>query len=61
MIETKTVFVLGAGANAPYGYPTGAGLRKEICKKSVGDPTHSNVIFKGLDDSVRLYWQKGGI
>jgi len=29
----KTVFVLGAGASAPYGFPTGARLRTEICKK----------------------------
>src|SRR6185312_16677794 len=26
MINTPTVFVLGAGASAPYGFPTGAGL-----------------------------------
>jgi len=28
MITDKTVFILGAGASAPYGYPTGLGLRK---------------------------------
>jgi len=30
MIENKTVFVLGAGASRPYGYPSGIELRKEI-------------------------------
>lgn len=30
MIEKKTVLVLGAGANAPYGFPTGKGLVREI-------------------------------
>jgi hypothetical protein len=32
MIETPTVFVLGAGASSPYGFPTGAGLRADIIK-----------------------------
>ncbi len=32
MIDKKTVFVLGAGASCPYGYPSGAQLRKEICE-----------------------------
>lgn len=31
MITQQTVFILGAGASAPYGYPTGAGLKKLIC------------------------------
>ena len=31
MIDKKTVFVLGAGASCPYGYPSGAQLREEIC------------------------------
>ncbi len=31
MIDKKTVFVLGAGASCPYGYPSGLQLRKEIC------------------------------
>jgi len=30
MIKKKTVLVLGAGASAPYGFPTGAELRKKI-------------------------------
>lgn len=31
MIDKRTVFVLGAGASCPYGYPSGAHLRKHIC------------------------------
>jgi len=31
MISAPTVFVLGAGASCPYGYPSGRELRKEIC------------------------------
>jgi len=31
LIDKKTVFVLGAGASCPYGYPSGAELRKYIC------------------------------
>jgi hypothetical protein len=31
VIDKKTVFVLGAGASCPYGYPTGSELRKLIC------------------------------
>lgn len=33
MITDKTVFILGAGASKPYGYPTGGDLRKKICKE----------------------------
>jgi len=31
MIKKRTVFVLGAGASCPYGYPSGACLREIIC------------------------------
>lgn len=31
MITEKTVFVLGAGASVPFGFPTGAKLREDIC------------------------------
>ena len=30
MINVPTVFVLGAGASVPYGYPTGAGLSSKV-------------------------------
>lgn len=32
MIDTETVFVLGAGASVPYGYPTGDELRRLIIR-----------------------------
>jgi hypothetical protein len=31
LIDKKTVFVLGAGASCPYGYPSGTRLRERIC------------------------------
>lgn len=31
MIDKQTVFVLGAGASCPYGYPSGSRLRELIC------------------------------
>ncbi len=33
MIKTKTLFILGAGASAPFLYPTGDGLRDDILNK----------------------------
>lgn len=35
MITEETVFILGAGASAPYGYPTGAGLKRLICYETI--------------------------
>lgn len=37
MITEKTVFILGAGASCPYGYPTGRELRDSICRKFEND------------------------
>jgi len=31
MLDKKTVFILGAGASCPYGYPSGEHLRRRIC------------------------------
>ena len=31
MITENTVFILGARASCPYGFPSGAGLRDDIC------------------------------
>lgn len=36
MIKTQTLFILGAGASVPFGYPTGGKLRDDIC-------SHENV------------------
>lgn len=43
MITENTVFILGAGASCPYGYPDGKELRKQICESFVND---SNRYFK---------------
>ncbi len=42
MIKSRTVFVLGAGASIPYGFPSGAELRQEICDQTLkpGDSRH---------------------
>src|SRR5262245_39612944 len=39
----KTVFVLGAGASIPYGFPSAPGLRHLICTETTrpGDPRHA--------------------
>jgi hypothetical protein len=37
MISRPTVFILGAGASAPYGFPTGKGLLKAIHEQLVRD------------------------
>lgn len=34
MIKKKTVFVLGAGASMPYGFPSGKQLRERICEQA---------------------------
>ena len=36
MITEKTLFILGAGASKPYGFPTGDELSKKIITKSIG-------------------------
>lgn len=33
MIKTKTLFILGAGASVPFGYPASIGLREAILRK----------------------------
>lgn len=37
MFKKKTVFVLGAGASMPYGFPSGAELRNSICANTSAD------------------------
>jgi hypothetical protein len=36
MITKPTLFILGAGASIPYGFPSGADLRSQICQLTVG-------------------------
>lgn len=53
MIAKKTLFILGAGASVPYGYPTGQELRKLLFTKS---PTRleQSQMFDGVDSSHYL-------
>ena len=48
MIDTDTVFILGAGASKPYGYPIGWELKDEIIKK-----------FKNYYDKLITFDQSG--
>ena len=41
MLKTKTMFVLGAGASVPFGFPTGLGL--------------TELVLKGLRERGRIY------
>jgi len=50
MIKEKTVFILGAGASVPYGYPTGAELRLEICDEH--PDRLEKCIAKGIDTAM---------
>lgn len=35
MIKSNTVLVLGAGASAPFGFPTGQGLKDQVCENTL--------------------------
>ncbi len=35
MITTNTVLILGAGASVPFGFPTGEGLKNEMCNRTL--------------------------
>ncbi|MCD4716065.1 MAG: hypothetical protein K8R45_04905, partial [Desulfobacterales bacterium] len=60
MITAKTVFVLGAGASFPYGFPTGKGLREEICTKSIGSPKFNSCFDESYSNPQKVKWQKKG-
>jgi hypothetical protein len=47
MITRPTVLLLGAGASAPYGFPTGAGLRDRVCKPGSADDVRTVLIDCG--------------
>ena len=55
MIDTPTLFILGAGASKPYGYLTGAELRADIIEyfandfSSLSDINSINIPFDALD------------
>ena len=40
MIKTPTVFILGAGASCPYGYPSSAELTRSICERVLKASAH---------------------
>jgi len=50
MIKEKTVFILGAGASVPYGYPTGKELRVEIYTEHPNNL--KNASFREYDSTV---------
>ena len=50
MIDIETVFILGAGASNPYGYPTGKGLCDDICSNF---KSNFHNIIKSDNDNTR--------
>ena len=54
MIKEPTVFILGAGASYPYGYPTGQELRQQICSSFVEDRNNYLSRNKQIDPHIAL-------
>ena len=57
MIKTNTLFILGAGASKPFGYPTGEELRNEI----LSDNRYDKDIVSTLnpyDDNIEDFYQE---
>ena len=54
MIKQETVFILGAGASYPYGYPTGIGLTKLIREKGI-DVIKNIEIYNNSKSQRKLY------
>jgi hypothetical protein len=51
MLKRKTVFVLGAGASVPFGFPTGAELSREIVERSnTGEYVYNTLKGTGFGD-----------
>lgn len=48
MIKEPTVFVLGAGASQPYGFPSGKELVEEICRGLIGQSVESSPLARRL-------------
>lgn len=55
MIKTETLFILGAGASQPFGYPTGIELRNLIRR---GDIRHLLVKALNYDNDEESYFYK---
>jgi len=50
MITNKTVFILGAGASQPFGYPTGRELRDNILTNLMSPHQANNICWKNRYD-----------
>lgn len=56
MINRRTVFVLGAGASFPYGFPTGEGLVNEIISLASNERTNDAFLYNGcVDKDVKRF------
>jgi hypothetical protein len=65
MEHKRTVFILGAGASCPYGYPSGARLRELICRgsgfmKYYNDYLKNNPSLRGLKPEVSRFTEAFG-
>jgi len=49
VITTPTVLVLGAGASAPYGFPTALELKQKICNAFAKDSVATRLLHEGSD------------
>lgn len=54
MIEKKTLLIIGAGSSVPYGYPTGAKLRNELCDPENLPPMLASEIRYKFCEQFRL-------
>lgn len=66
MIKRPTVFVLGAGASVPFGFPTGAELRRRICRElrrgyALFDLVKSTGLAEELIQRVRDEFEASGL
>lgn len=58
MITESTVFILGAGASVPYGYPSGKQLRWDICKNFVNRIISLGPIHHHPEPEVKVILEK---
>ncbi len=66
MLAVDTVFVLGAGASKPFGFPTGAELRARLCNELVlGNTMYLNLLECGHSEqeveSFRFAFERSAI
>ena len=55
MISRPTVLVLGAGASAPYGFPTARELKQLICGAFVKDSVATRTLHEGSEIPMNLF------